>query len=556
MKKILSILIIAVFTAAALFGYIPTAHADGDISVSVSVYPASVYSAQNVNVTIKISAVGGSLGDVRLYKAGSELQDYGTVTDGETKTYTGSVYVSESELGDNKLVFKVTYSSGGASKEVTKTASVVKMAAKKSLDKSYSVTREYVAEGAQIGFLFKFYNSGSKTISNLRVRDEALSNNAWLGPVSLEAGETKMITYNLALNHDVTVKPEIRYEVDGEEYDESFESKELYIVDEDFDLTIEANTLTPAAGEPVTFTVRMQHNGNIVLRKIKLYNHNNELVKLSGSMLHKGDSVSVVTEGTFTESRTIQFDVTAEDAYGSVYSYASNELEITVPINFNSEDLSVTAEADYKNLPEPGEANFSITLTNNSLYGLDDIRIIDVGTGEEVGSFAHMEKGERLTRVSTNITETRDVVFKVEAADADGNIHSVDTSDAPITITILSEEAEKEAAEAAAAMPETTPTPEPEPQTFFERLSVWAIVLAAIGVLILGVIIAMSVLIAKEKAKVKGSSMPIAGEKAAPRKEVFEGSSVPKKLPKAPKRKKKKKTKGPIRVSYRDRNMF
>ena len=114
------------------------------------------------------------------------------------------------------------------------------------------------------------------------MRDDALSNNAWLGPVTLEAGETKIITYNLVMNHDVTVQPEIRYEVDGEEYNESFGSKDLYIVRENFDLTIEASTLTPAAGEPVTFTVRMQHNGNIVLRKLKLYNHNNELVKLSG----------------------------------------------------------------------------------------------------------------------------------------------------------------------------------------------------------------------------------------------------------------------------------
>ncbi len=551
-KKVLYILIITVAVLTALFGPAVIAHAEGEIDVSVRVSPTSVYGPQNVNPTINISAGDQAL-VATLYKGSTKLAEYSLAAN-ETKSYTDPIYVSEAELGDNKLVFTVSYSvGGGATQTITKTVSVLKMAPKKSMEKTFKVDRDYVPEGEQIGFLFVFVNTGSKTISNLRVRDDALSHNAWLGPVTLEAGETKIITYNLSLNHDTTVQPQVRYEVDGTEYNESFGEKTLRVVDDDVSVSLEASTLNPVAGEPVTFTVRMRNNGNVYLRNLKLYNHNNELVKLPGSILRAGDSVSVTTDVVFTESRTVQFDITATDVYGTVYSHASNELQVNVPIDYNDEDLTVSAEADYHNLPEPGEASFNVLVTNNSHYGLDDIRILDVGTGEEVGTFTHMEKGERLIRVSADIATSRDVVFKVEAFDADDNMHTADTSAEPITITILSEVAAAEAE--AEATPEPTPTPEPEPASFFERISVWMIALIATGILTLGVIITMSTLIAKEKAKMKGTSAPAPVK--APQKEVFESAStVPKKRPKAPKKKKKPKKKGPIRVSYRDRNTF
>ena len=553
-KNLLYILIITVAVLTALFGPAMVAHAEGEIDVSVRVSPTSVYGPQNVNPTINISAGDQAL-VATLYKGSTKLADY-TLAPNETKTYTDPISVSEAELGDNKLVFKVNYSvGGGPTQTITKTVSVLKMAPKKSMEKTFTTDRDYVPAGEQIGFLFKFVNTGSKTISNLRVRDDALGNNAWLGPVTLEAGETKIITYNLSLNHDTSVKPQVRYEVDGQEYNESFGEKTLRVVDDDVSLSLEASTLKPAAGEPVTFTVRMRNNGNIYLRNLKLYNHNNELVRLSGTVLRAGESISVTTDVIFTESRSVQFDITATDVYGSVYSHASNELEISVPIEFNDEDLTVTAEADYHNLPEPGDASFNVLLTNNSPYGLDDIRILDASTGEEVGTITHMEKGERLVRVATEITASRDVVFKVEAFDADDNMHTADTSTEPIAITILSQAAEEEAAEE--ATPEPTATPEPVPASFFERISIWMIVLIVSGVLILGVIIAMSMLIAKEKSKMKGTSAPAPKASKAPKKEVFESAaSVPKNRPKAPKKKKKPKKKGPIRVSYRDRNTF
>lgn len=547
-KKLLYITLIAVAVLISLFGFMDVAFAD-EPKFSVRVNPTSVLGPQNVNITIDILTVGEDINDVVLYKASTKLEEYGTIIAGEAKKYTGSVSVSEAEIGDNKLVFTMTYSMGGQSKQIVVKKSVVKKAPTQSLDKSFSVDRAIIPEGQQIGFLFTFVNTGTKTISDLKVRDSNLNGGSWLsGGITVAAGETRIISFKHTMSKNITVKPELRYTVGGKTYDESFTSKDLKIVDDDVEVTVEASTTTPAPGEEVKFTVRMKNNGNVYLKNLKLYNHNNELVRLSGSILRSGDAASAVTYAVFKESDSVQFDITAEDSYGSVYSHASNIIEISVPIDFNPDDLTISAEPEFTSLAEPGLATFDVLLTNNSEYGLYDIRIIDTRTGDELATIPHLEKGERLVRVETQINESRDISFEVEAFDADENLHSADTNAEPISMTVLGTEPTEAPAEATA-----TPEPSAPPgttQNFFDKMSTWVIALIVIGVLILIVIISLSALVSKEKARQRGAAPP------APKKEMIKGSSVPRKRPKAPKKRKNYKGRGNIRVSYRDKNNF
>ena len=316
-----------------------------------------------------------------------------------------------------------------------------------SIEAKFWVDREYIWEGEYIGLRFKFVNTGNVTISGLAVRDSNIASGAWLNSaISLAPGETRIVTYNLAMNHDVTLSPVAQYTAGGTTHTINFSTQKLYIIDDDVSIELEASTTTPAAGEEVTFTVRLRNNGNVPLRNLKLYNHNNELVPLKGTQLYSGNSVSVVTTATFKESDSVQFDITATDAYGTVYSHASNTIEITVPIDFASSDLTVTADPEYNKLSVPGPATFDILITNNSEYSLYDITVTDVGLDEVVSEITNMEKGERLVRVSTEVDETREVVFAVVVHDANGNAFTVTTEDAPTTVTILSQQAEEEAA--------------------------------------------------------------------------------------------------------------
>ncbi len=440
-----------------------------------------------------------------------------------------------------------------------------------SLEAKFWVDRAYIWEGEYIGLRFKFVNTGTVTISGLTVRDASVANNAWLNSaITLAPGETRVVTYNLPLNHDVTLSPVAQYSAGGSTRTINFGSQELYIIDDDVSVVLEASTTTPAAGEEVMFTVRIRNNGNVPLRNLKLYNHNNVLVPLKGNQLYSGNSVSVVTTATFKESDEVQFDITATDAYGTVYSHASNSIKINVPINFDVNDLSVSAEAQYNKLSVPGPASFDVLITNNSEYGLYNISVIDMGTNETVAEISNMEKGERLVRVSTQVDETREVVFDVQVHDADGNTFKVDTKNDPTTVTILSQMAEEQASAAASAGAAATPTPSPfeAPVTGFASMSVWVLAMMGFGAVIVIVTIILIALAASAKKPRKEndfSSTGLMDEQTPPKakREKLKGSSmppinpVPKKRPGGPAKKaKKKKRKGPIRVSYRDKGNF
>jgi len=559
MNKKIGLIIIASLIVVLMLGFMGVAYAatsaDGNVEFDVSVNPTEVYGPQKVNVTVNLYALNGKeFSSVSLSQGDEKLTDL-AVNDEKRKKYTGKVSVSESEIGDEKLVFTAVYQlTDGTSGTLVVKKSVVKAPPRKSLEYGYKVDRKYVEDGKQIGFVFTIKNTGTKTLSDLKVRDSELNGGSWLaGGITVAPGEVRVITYNHTMNKSITVQPQLRYTASGEEYTESFASMDLELVVDDVDITVEASTTNPAAGEEVTFNVRIKNNGSVYLRNLVLYNHNNESVKLKGNALRKGDAVTVVTSAVFKESDSVQFDITAEDAYGSVYSHASNIIEIDVPIDFNPEHLTITAEPELTSMGEPGQAAFNVLLNNLSDYGLYDIKIIDTKSGDVLLEITHLEKGEQLLRVKTQVDESRDVSFRVEALDATGNLHTADTSSAPIAMTVLSAETTQEPAE---ITPEPSPTPEPEPKTLIERMSTWVIALIAVGVLILGVIISLSALVAKEKNKQKGGHTTTQKQK-----EIIKGSStpsaVPKKRPKAPKKKKKPyKKRSNIRVSYRDKNNF
>ncbi|MEX1307537.1 MAG: hypothetical protein AB1Z19_03335 [Eubacteriales bacterium] len=448
-----------------------------------------------------------------------------------------------------------------------------------SIEATFWADREYIWEGEYIGLRFKFVNTGSVTISGLTVRDSSIAGGAWLNsPISLAPGETRIVTYNLALNHDLDLSPGAQYSAGGSTHTISFPSKRLYVIDDDVSVVLESSTTTPAAGEEVTFIVRLRNNGNVPLRNLKLYNHNNELVPLKGTQLYSGNSVSVETTATFKESDSVQFDITATDAYGTVYSHASNTIEIRVPIDFDIGDLSVKADPEYNKLSVPGPATFDILLTNNSEYSLYDISVKDLGTGEVVAEMTNMEKGERLVRVTTPVEETREVVFEVMVHDADGKAFTLNTQDDSTIVTILSQEKEEAAAaEASEAAALATPSPSPTaaPKGGLKDMSTWVLAVIGFGVGILVVIIILSVLIAAQKKQGGGGGTPDPAGGMEPAKakkpkkkkkkktKELKGSSmppvkpVPKKRPSGPKKKgKTKKHKGPIRVSYRDHKSF
>jgi len=559
-RKILSLLLTTIIIFTLFFAFIPTAFAAG-VTFDVNANPKQYLKAGTANVTFSVTADGVNISNVKVYKGGSQIGEFGSVNS-EQKQDTASVSVSEAEIDAKKLSFEVKYTQDGEAKSQTASVSISRKAPTVSIEKSYKVDRKYGPEGTRIGIVFFIKNTGGKTISDVKVKDDALNGGAWMGGITIEPGETRMITSKHTINKKETIKPQLSYSDGSKTYESSFGSNELYVSKGDVTVELEADKITAVAGEEVTLKVKLRNESNVYLSKLKLFDHNNVEVPLKGSILRQGDAVTATIVTTFRESATIQFDITAEDSYHSVYSYASNKIEISVPIEFNPDDLTITAETEYSTLAEAGPATFSVLLSNHSFYGLYDLKIIDNTTDVVLAEISHLEKGERFVRVKPIIESSKDMSFRVEAQDAAGYTHEASTVDAPISISLLSDDVE-----APEPTPTLTPSPTPTPsQTTFGvigNMSLWVLLLIVVGVLILGIIIALSAVIASAKkessgsasdpqspkepkrAKTKKRKVTKAPKSAKPQQPVR--NVVPKKRPGAPKKKKKSN----IKVTYR-----
>jgi hypothetical protein len=534
LKMTLSIAIIMLVFIA----FSPVALAE--LNFNVSVYPTQLMGPGDVSYTVEVAGQGS--GDV--YIPG-RTESFSTA--GETVKFTGTITVSEFP---KVLEFKLAPEDG---ESITRTITVSKKAPVRSLDKSYIVDRLEGPEGTQIGIVFFIENTGGKTLSNVKVRDEALNGGAWLGGITVEPGERRMITCKHTIVRNESLTPTLRYDAGGQTYDESFGEKKLKVTKGEVIVKISADKTEVAAGEEVVITINILNDSNIYLRNLKLYDHNNVEVKLKGDILRGSESVTATSVAIFRESGTIQFDITAMDSYKTVYSYASNKLDISVPIEFNPNDLKISAESEYSSLAEPGLAAFKVLLTNDSFYGLNDLNIIDMATGDILKTLSHLDKGERLVRVKTQVDVSRQVSFKVEALDAGGNMQVADTSETPISIKVLSED----------NAPETTPTPTPTPTPSAELtdepsdvLSRLVLILIIIGIFILGVIIAISAIISKSKKSLNSGGKAKSEKKSKAKKQKSKSQArtsnpVPKKRPRAPKRKKPNNN---ISVKYRNTN--
>ena len=545
MRKKISLSIISfAIVILVLCAFSPTANA-ATVDFSVDVGPREFLTAGSANITFSVMS-DADMSGISVYKAGTKVGGFDSALANERKQDTATISVSEDEINAGKLNFSVTYSGGDGAGSKTASVSISRKAPTVSVETSYRVDRKYGPEGTRIGLVFFIKNTGGKTLSDVKVREGAINGGAWMGGITIKPGELRMITAKHTIVRDETLTPKLSYSDGGKTYETSFGDTKLLVTKGDVKVTIESDKTTATAGEEVSITVRILNESNVYLRDLKLYDHNNVLVPLKGDVLRQNEAVSAVVTATFRESDSVQFDITAKDYYKSVYSYASNIIDIKVPIQFNLDDLEISAESEYTSLAEPGLATFNVLLTNKSFYSLNDVKIIDLTTGEILSEIPHLEKGERLVRVKTQVDKSKDVSFKVEASDADGNVHEKTTSDSPINISILSEEKEEE--------PTLSPTPSPTPEVVEEpsgKLSVWVLSLIGVSVLILGVIIALSAVISSAK-KGGGGKPPKAKPTPKPRKPKApkpspQRNTVPKKRPGAPKKKKKSN----IKVTYR-----
>jgi hypothetical protein len=372
-----------------------------------------------------------------------------------------------------------SFNSMTAKAKIDKKQLVTKLAA------SGSVPRTLYGEGETVKFEFKIENQGETTLEGIVVKSSQLNNgNALNEPFSLAPGSSQKVKYNHTMTGDVTVNAAVSYSVGGAAQTPVNIEPAITLTKESRDVKPELTVSNekPAAGEEVTFTLKLVNGGNVPYKNIKVLANGVEQDFVS--KLEAGETVSGEFKMSFQTSTDVSCSISLEDHTGETRQITSNTVSIDLPVDPNAVEskLQFTMNVDRPQLTSVGTINFTGLITNTLAAG-----------------------GKANVPFSTDINETTSYSFVLTATDKDGNTYTVNHE--PITVTIQS------------AAPEATPGFEDAadvtetPLTLDNNVSLGSIgtlgiIAIVLVVLIIGVGVALLVLWKKGQSPRKSTTPP------------------------------------------------
>jgi len=394
-----------------------------------------------------------------------------------------------------------TFDNLSATTQIKKKELVTKLAA------SGSTPRTLYGEGETVKFEFKIENQGETTLDGIVVKAPELNNgNALNEPLTLAPGESKTVKHSHTMTGDVTVNASVSYSVGGAAQS-PYGINPITLTKESRDVKPELSVSNdkPAAGEEVTFTLKLVNGGNVPYKNIKVLA--NGVEQDYPSKLEAGETVSGEFKMSFQTSTDVSCSISLEDHTGETRQINSNTVSIDLPVDPNAVEskLQFTMNVDRPQLTSAGTINFTGLITNGTDYELTNVKVDEATLGNIFSANTLAAGGKANVPFSTDINETSSYSFVLTATDKDGNTYTVNHE--PITVTIQSTAPEETPGfEDAADVTET-------PLTLDNNVSLGSIgtlgiIAIVLVVLIIGVGVALLVLWKKGQSPRKSTTPP------------------------------------------------
>jgi uncharacterized repeat protein (TIGR01451 family) len=497
LKKILSVVLAAVLALGVFAINVPAYKAEGDISVSISPSPASLpEGGGTVDFAVSVkNNTQGPITDIRAYY-GDKYADIDDLAATDTGTGTiQDVSLTTAQLGTT-LHIKVSYTVNGTPQEQTFSTKVEKKVPEAKLDVKCKVDRTAAPKDGKVNFTIILENTGEAKLTNIAVYLKGINGDKKI-PVkttTMNPDKQMTVTYAHTMKEDVEVTPIVKYKANGEDGEIKKDVKKLVIADYGLDLEIAADNENPAsADDKVNFTLTVKNSGNAELHNIKVYDHLQNEVKLSNTTLLPGAKTTKKMSYTFDQTTKVEFTATADDKDDLTHDFKSNDVSISMPIDKSKVKLEIKADADVKELTEPGTVKFKVTVVNSGAYPLQDVVVTEDQLGE-IGKDDTLEVGDKYYEKQADISAAGTYTFKVTAKDADGNPYSAEAAPIEIKMAAPAETSGAPAISGATDVPvETTGAPKGD------SLGSIVVIMIIVIVLIIAVVVALVVLVNKEK---------------------------------------------------------
>ena len=360
------------------------------IKVQMTVDPNTFTGPATANVEIRITNVSDRdlPGPVTLYYPnGKQIEEFGApvLASGASATWSGTWDVTQANLKDGKINFRVKYSIYSENGEVVDKASYVpKPITFVGSVVSAEVTRVIVpttaGKGQQVSITYDVVNTGNVDITDVTISEQSAisSKKGVIGTIKAGSKGTYTFTFTMG-SKSVTSKPTITYKADGQSYTITKDAATINYGEIKLSAKLSADKKGGLIGETVLLTLVLRNTGKEDFENVTVTD--SLLGELfSGETVRAGESLTLEKAVPIDRTADYQFIITAVDTAGSSVEVASDRVSVTAiePGQVVSLDVNLTADRDVVYIL-PSTVRFYVSVTNNSG---SDLRNVTVTSGE------------------------------------------------------------------------------------------------------------------------------------------------------------------------------
>lgn len=402
-------LIAALLLVLALVGLCTVAMADADpIKVNIELSETKFAEPKEITVSIQVSNTSDAEmpGPVTLlYPNGKPIEEFGepVLAAGATKTWSGTLQVTQAQLESGKLVFPVKYPMYNEAGELinkTKNMTVIitYTGAVASVEINRTITPTTAGKGQEVTVTYDVVNSGNVDITNVTIKENKSISTKTGTIEKVPAGQKASYTFKVKMGtKDLTSQATITYKVDGKTQTAKKDAATIKYGEVYLTATVTADKKGGLAGDAVNLTIKLKNTGK------KDYTNVTVSDPVLGTLFTNqtvaaGETITLEKAISLSATQDYVMNVTAQDADGNTVETSAPRLSLTVIDPSQKISLAVKIEADHETVVDvPSDVRFTVTVTNNGSVDVSNVTVYAVDTA--LYTFKSIAAGESKTFV-------------------------------------------------------------------------------------------------------------------------------------------------------------
>lgn len=401
MKKRLLVCLTVIMTVLFLLVGAACASTTDNYKIEIELSPDTLAEPKEIAVSIKVTNVGETdmPGPVTLYYSnGKQVEEFGspTLTAGSSKSWSGTWKVTQEQLENGRVTFKLKYSIyNDANELINKTVNfgreIQYTGMVSSVEINRTITPTTARKGQEVTVTYDVINTGNVDVTDVTIKEKIATKSGKIDTVP--AGEKASYTFTATMGtKDLTSQGTITYKSGGKTQTEKKDAATIKYGEVKLAATLTADKKGGAVGDTVKLTLKLKNSGTVDFQNLTIADATLGEV-FTGQTVVAGQTLTLEKDVPIDKSADYQFTVKGADATGEAVDTASDRISVTAIDPSQVVSLSVEATAE----PEtvyilPGTVKFHVKVTNNGAREVEDISV--VASGVTMYTFPSLLPGE------------------------------------------------------------------------------------------------------------------------------------------------------------------